>query len=62
METFMKIWPILIWLFVAVIIIPCETIKDSEKADKFLIIQIILVIIQVICLNNSIIQKVLIHE
>ena len=49
METFMKIWPILTWIFVAIIIIPCEIIKDSEKADKFLIIQIILVIIQVIC-------------
>lgn len=45
----MKMWPILTWLFVAVIIISYEIIKDSEKADRFLIIQIILVIIQLIC-------------
>ena len=49
MEIFIKIWPILTWIFVAVIIIPYEIIKDSEKAGKFLIIQIILVIIQLIC-------------
>ena len=49
MEIFIKIWPILTWIFMAVIIILYEIIKDSEKADKFLIIQIILVIIQLIC-------------
>ena len=49
MEIFMKIWPILILLFVAIIIISYEIIKNSEKVDRFLIIQIILVIIQLIC-------------
>ena len=48
MEIFMKIWPILTWFFVA-IIISYEIIKNSEKVDIFLIIQIILVIIQLIC-------------
>ena len=45
----MHIWPILILLFVAIIIISYEIIKNSEKVDRFLIIQIILVIIQLIC-------------
>lgn len=49
MEIFMKIWSILILLFVAIIIISYEIIKNSEKVDRFLIIQIILVIIQLIC-------------
>ena len=49
MELFIKIWPVLTWILMAVIVVPNDIIKDKEIAAKFLVIQIILLIIQVIC-------------
>lgn len=49
MELFIKIWPILTWVFVAIIILPSTIFKDNMHEAKFLRFQIILLIIQLIC-------------
>lgn len=49
MELFIKIWPILTWILMAVIVVPHDIIKDKEIAARFLMSQIILLIVQVIC-------------
>ena len=49
MELFIKIWPILTWILMAVIVVPHDIIKDKEIAARFLMIQFILLIVQVIC-------------
>lgn len=49
MELFIKIWPILTWILMAVIVVPHDIIKDKEISARFLMSQIILLIVQVIC-------------
>ena len=49
MELFIKIWPVLTWILMAVIVVPHDIIKDKKIAARFLMTQIILLLIQVIC-------------
>ena len=49
MELFIKIWPILTWILMAVIVVPHDIIKDKKIAANFLKVQLILLIFQLIC-------------
>ena len=49
MELFIKIWPILTWILMTVIVVPHDIIKDNKIATNFLKFQLILLIFQLIC-------------